>query len=77
MCCTFVKFLSLLHQNLRVDGFSRVIIWLLAVWIGGFFRGVNLATPKDNNLLVYTLIFLVRLVISIALVERSLIGGHM
>lgn len=36
-----------------------VIIWLLAVWIGGFFRGVNLATPKDNNLLVYTLIFLI------------------
>ncbi|KAI9458885.1 plasma-membrane proton-e [Lactarius psammicola] len=36
-----------------------VIIWLLAVWIGGFFRGVNLATPKGNNLLVYTLIFLI------------------
>ncbi|KAI0045238.1 plasma-membrane proton-e [Auriscalpium vulgare] len=36
-----------------------VIIWLMAVWIGGFFRGVALATPKDNNLLVYTLIFLI------------------
>lgn len=36
-----------------------VIIWLLAVWIGGFFRGVGLATPKGNNLLVYTLIFLI------------------
>ncbi|KAH8998130.1 plasma-membrane proton-e [Lactarius akahatsu] len=36
-----------------------VIIWLLAVWIGGFFRGVNIATPKGNNLLVYTLIFLI------------------
>ncbi|KAH9984507.1 plasma-membrane proton-e [Russula vinacea] len=36
-----------------------VIIWLLAIWIGGFFRGVNIATPKDNNLLVYTLILLI------------------
>ncbi|KAH9174710.1 plasma-membrane proton-e [Lactarius sanguifluus] len=36
-----------------------VIIWLLAVWIGSFFRGVNIATPKGNNLLVYTLIFLI------------------
>ncbi|KAI0262999.1 plasma-membrane proton-e [Gloeopeniophorella convolvens] len=36
-----------------------VIIWLVAVWIGGFFRGVNIATPKENNLLVYTLIFLI------------------
>jgi len=38
----------------------RVIVWLLAIWIGGFFRGVGIATPKDNNLLVYTLILLVR-----------------
>jgi magnesium-transporting ATPase (P-type) len=56
--CDFYQ--SVAAKNLRADGFSRVIIWLLAVWIGGFFRGVNLATPKDNNLLVYTLIFLVR-----------------
>ncbi|KAI0311632.1 plasma-membrane proton-e [Amylostereum chailletii] len=36
-----------------------VILWLLAVWIGGFFRNIGIATPKDNNLLVYTLIFLI------------------
>ncbi|KAI0278011.1 plasma-membrane proton-e [Russula aff. rugulosa BPL654] len=36
-----------------------VILWLLAIWIGGFFRGVDIATPKDNNLLVYTLILLI------------------
>ncbi|KAI0287666.1 plasma-membrane proton-e [Russula brevipes] len=36
-----------------------VILWLLAVWIGGFFRGINIATPRENNLLVYTLIFLI------------------
>lgn len=38
----------------------RVIVWLLAIWIGGFFHGVGIATPKGNNLLVYTLILLVR-----------------
>ncbi|TFY83751.1 hypothetical protein EWM64_g257 [Hericium alpestre] len=36
-----------------------VIIWILAVWIGGFFRNVGIAKPKDNNLLVYALIFLI------------------
>ncbi|KAI0065005.1 plasma-membrane proton-e [Artomyces pyxidatus] len=36
-----------------------VIIWLLAVWIGGFFHGLGIATPKENNLLIYTLIFLI------------------
>jgi hypothetical protein len=46
------------HVNLVV--LLRVIIWLLAIWIGGFFRGINIATPKGNNLLEYTLILLVR-----------------
>ncbi|KAI0037190.1 plasma-membrane proton-e [Vararia minispora EC-137] len=36
-----------------------VIVWILAVWIGGFFRHIDIATPSDNNLLVYTLIFLI------------------
>ncbi|TFY71243.1 hypothetical protein EVG20_g1768 [Dentipellis fragilis] len=36
-----------------------VILWILAVWIGGFFRHLSIATPSDNNLLVYTLIFLI------------------
>ncbi|KAI0305222.1 plasma-membrane proton-e [Multifurca ochricompacta] len=43
----------------RTASLVRVIIWLVAVWIGSFFRGVNLATPKGNNLLTYTLIFLI------------------
>ena len=37
-----------------------MIVWLLAIWIGGFFHDVGIATPKGNNLLVYTLILLVR-----------------
>jgi len=36
-----------------------VIVWLLIVWIGGFFRSVGISRPKDNNLLVYSLIFLI------------------
>ncbi|KZT60582.1 plasma-membrane proton-e [Calocera cornea HHB12733] len=36
-----------------------VIIWLFAVWIGGFFRGLNISTPQDNNLLIYSLIFFI------------------
>ena len=36
-----------------------VILWVTAVWIGGFFRHVGIATLDHNNLLVYALIFLV------------------
>lgn len=36
-----------------------VVGFIFAVWIGGFFRGTNIATPKDNNLLLFTLIFLI------------------
>ncbi|WFC98377.1 P-type H(+)-exporting transporter [Malassezia yamatoensis] len=36
-----------------------VIIFVLAVWIGGFFRNVQISRPKENNLLIYTLVFLI------------------
>ncbi|RKO97918.1 hypothetical protein CXG81DRAFT_13042 [Caulochytrium protostelioides] len=36
-----------------------VFISILAVWIGGFFRSVGIATPRENNLLLYTLILLI------------------
>ncbi|PWO00554.1 putative PMA1-H+-transporting P-type ATPase [Tilletiopsis washingtonensis] len=36
-----------------------VVVFLLMFWISGFFRGTGIATPRDNNLLIYTLIFLV------------------
>lgn len=36
-----------------------VIAFIFAAWIGAFFHHVRIATPKDNNLLVYALIFLI------------------
>ncbi|PWN41373.1 plasma-membrane proton-e [Ceraceosorus guamensis] len=36
-----------------------VIVFILMFWISGFFRGTGIATPRDNNLLIYSLIFLV------------------
>ena len=36
-----------------------VAVFLLMFWISGFFRNTGIATPRDNNLLIYTLIFLV------------------
>ncbi|EPQ30402.1 uncharacterized protein PFL1_01928 [Pseudozyma flocculosa PF-1] len=36
-----------------------VLVFLLAVWIGGFFRNTGISTPAENNLLTYTLIFLI------------------
>ncbi|WVQ95251.1 plasma-membrane proton-efflux P-type ATPase [Kwoniella sp. CBS 9459] len=36
-----------------------VICFIFIVWIGGFFRGTGIASPSQNNLLVYALIFLI------------------
>ncbi|KZP24984.1 plasma-membrane proton-e [Athelia psychrophila] len=36
-----------------------VIAFIFVVWIGGFFRGIGIATPKENSLLVYALIFFI------------------
>ena len=38
-----------------------VMFWILAAWIGGFYRHLKIATPQysDNNLLHYTLILLI------------------
>lgn len=36
-----------------------VIVFVLVIWFAGFFRNVQIARPTDNNLLMYTLIFLI------------------
>lgn len=37
------------------------MFWIVAAWIGGFYRHLKIATPEnsDNNLLHYTLILLI------------------
>ena len=36
-----------------------VMAWLLAVWIGGFFRNIPIASPGEQTLLFYTLSILI------------------
>ena len=52
------------HFQIVLDGIGNallviVIAFIFIVWIGGFFRHIGIATPAQNNLLVYALIFLV------------------
>ena len=51
----FQKVMTLIGTTLLV----LVIIFVLIVWLAGFFRNVEIARPKENNLLIYTLIFLI------------------
>lgn len=36
-----------------------VVVFILMFWISGFYRNTGIARPRDNNLLIYSLIFLV------------------
>lgn len=48
-------------DNIGTSLLVLVMFWILAAWIGGFFRHLMIATPEhsDNNLLHYTLILLI------------------
>ncbi|CAG7915720.1 unnamed protein product [Penicillium olsonii] len=48
-------------DNIGTSLLVLVMFWILAAWIGGFFRHLKIATPEDtdNNLLHYTLILLI------------------
>ena len=48
-------------DNIGTSLLVLVMFWILAAWIGGFFRGLQIATPEwsYNNLLHYTLILLI------------------
>ncbi|GAA5871595.1 hypothetical protein JCM8547_007093 [Rhodosporidiobolus lusitaniae] len=52
------------HFKQVLDGIGTallvlVVVFIFAMLIGGFFRDIGIASPKDNNLLVYALIFLI------------------
>ncbi|KAJ7441468.1 plasma-membrane proton-e [Mycena galericulata] len=36
-----------------------VLVFIFVVWVGGFFRGIGIASPKENSLLVYALVFFI------------------
>lgn len=46
---------KLTHSSLLV----LVIVFIFIVWIGGFFRHIDISGPPENNLLVYSLVFLI------------------
>ncbi|KAJ7767696.1 E1-E2 ATPase-domain-containing protein [Mycena metata] len=36
-----------------------ILVFIFIVWVWGFFRGIGIASPKENSLLVYVLVFLI------------------
>ncbi|KAJ5538095.1 hypothetical protein N7494_007574 [Penicillium frequentans] len=48
-------------DNIGTSLLVLVMFWILAAWIGGFYRHLKIATPEnsDNNLLHWTLILLI------------------
>lgn len=52
------------HFEKVMDGFGMSLLvltmaWILAAWIGGFFRGLPIAEPRQQTLLHYTLSLLI------------------
>ncbi|GBE83569.1 hypothetical protein BKA93DRAFT_127854 [Sparassis latifolia] len=52
------------HFQIVLGGIGSVLLFLVVgfifiTWIGGFFRGIGIAEPSENNLLVYALIFFI------------------
>ncbi|KAH9930698.1 uncharacterized protein B0H18DRAFT_993122 [Fomitopsis serialis] len=52
------------HFQIVLDGIGNALLvivigFIFIVWIGGFFRHLGIATPAQNNLLVYALIFFI------------------
>lgn len=48
-------------NNIGTSLLVLVVFWIIASWIGGFFRGIAIATPEESsvNLLHYVLILLI------------------
>ena len=48
-------------NNIGTSLLVLVVFWIIASWVGGFFRGLHIATPDDSsvNLLHYVLILLI------------------
>ncbi|KAJ9269237.1 hypothetical protein DTO212C5_4732 [Paecilomyces variotii] len=52
------------HFKMVMDSIGTVLLvlvmaWILAMWIGGFYRNIPIASPKEQTLLFYTLELLI------------------
>lgn len=50
---------ELVMDNIGTSLLILVMAWILAAWIGGFFRGLPIASPRQQTLLHYTLALLI------------------
>lgn len=50
---------ELVMDNIGTSLLVLVMAWILAAWIGGFFRGLPIASPRQQTLLHYTLSLLI------------------
>jgi H+-transporting ATPase len=46
-------------DNIGTSLLVLVLFWILAAWIGGFFRNIGITEPGSQNLLHYALILLI------------------
>ncbi|ODM20005.1 hypothetical protein SI65_04991 [Aspergillus cristatus] len=50
---------EIVMDNIGTSLLILVMAWILAAWIGGFFRGLPIASPRQQTLLHYTLALLI------------------
>ena len=50
---------EIVMDNIGASLLVIVMAWILAAWIGGFFRGLPIASPRQQTLLHYTLALLI------------------
>jgi H+-transporting ATPase len=50
---------ELVMENIGTNLLILVMAWILAAWIGGFYRHLPIASPPEQTLLHYTLILLI------------------
>ena len=50
---------EIVMDNIGTSLLVLVMAWILAAWIGGFFRGLPIASPRQQTLLHYTLALLI------------------
>lgn len=50
---------EIVMDNIGTSLLTLVLVWILAAWIGGFYRHIPIASPRQQTLLHYTLALLI------------------